>query len=186
MAVCILIIKFATNITKLRKMTKENIEKISVSNTFWAGEDISVEEKKLLADYLSKKGFTSSTFYLRFFQKGFSAWEISGIKNCKKQFLDMPEVSKLLSAYQDTKDDNGGRVYLYTFAHSDAPGVFYDCLKKVNGGLCNKFFAFMGERGMSMATVVKRFTSDNWKVWEADGIRKVLCQYMNEKSKCND
>lgn len=98
----------------------------------------------------------------------------------------MPEVSQLLLAYQDAKDDNGDRGYLYTLAHSDAPGVFYDCLKKVNGGLCNKFFSFMGERGMSMATVVKRFTSDNWKAWEADGIREVLCQYMNEKSKCND
>lgn len=64
-------------------MTKEIIEKICRKNSLLEVNDISVEEKKNLAEFLSDKGFTISTFYLRFFQKGFDAWEIQGIKTAK-------------------------------------------------------------------------------------------------------
>ena len=50
-------------------MTKEIIEKICRKNTPLEVNDISVEEKKNLAEFLAAKGFTTSTFYLRFFQK---------------------------------------------------------------------------------------------------------------------
>ena len=83
-------------------MTKEIIEKICRKNTPLEVNDISVEEKKNLAEFLAAKGFTTSTFYLRFFQKGFDAWEIQGIKDCKNQFLAIPEVGKLLSEYVET------------------------------------------------------------------------------------
>ena len=59
-------------------MTKENVEKITQNNTPLDVNDISADEKKNLAEFLSDKGFTISTFYLRFFQKGFDAWEIQG------------------------------------------------------------------------------------------------------------
>ena len=52
-------------------MTKENVEKITQNNTPLDVNDISAEEKRNLAEFLSDKGFTISTFYLRFFQKGF-------------------------------------------------------------------------------------------------------------------
>lgn len=35
----------------------------------------------------------------------------------------------------------------------------------------------MNERGMSTATVIKRFTVDNWKPWEQEGIRSILASY---------
>ena len=57
-------------------MTKEIIEKICRKNTPLEVNDISVEEKKNLAEFLAAKGFTTSTFYLRFFQKGFDAISI--------------------------------------------------------------------------------------------------------------
>lgn len=37
-----------------------------------------------------------------------------------------------------------------------------------------KFFAFMEERGMSRTTIIKRFTADDWKPWEQEGIRALL------------
>ena len=158
-------------------MTKEILEKIMQNNTPLEVNDISVEEKKTLAEFLSAKGFTASTFYLRFFQKGFDAWEIQGIDNCKKQFLAIPEVGKLLSEYVETDalgNEIGKKGYLAQLAQSSEPGVFYTCLKKANNGLCMKFFSYMEERGMSRTTIIKRFTADDWKPWEQEGIRMLL------------
>lgn len=158
-------------------MTKENVEKVTQNNTPLDVNDISANEKKNLSEFLSDKGFTISTFYLRFFQKGFDAWEIQGIKNCKKQFLAIPEVANLLSGYVETDalgNEIGKKGYLVEAAQTDEPGVFYTCLKKANNGLCMKFFAFMEERGMSRTTIIKRFTADDWKPWEQEGIKALL------------
>lgn len=161
-------------------MTKEIVEKIANSYTSLQVDDLSVEDKKALYVVLAKKGFTLATFYLRFFQKGFSKWEIEGINECKRQFLLLPDVSQLLLDYVG-KDDpqmvNGDKGYLYTLAQSDEPGLFYSCLKRANAGMCNKFIAYMNERGMSAATVIKRFTVENWKPWEQEGIRSILASY---------
>lgn len=158
-------------------MTKGIIEKVTQNNTPLEVNDISADEKKSLAEFLSAKGFTISTFYLRFFQKGFDAWEILGIKNCKKQFLAIPEVANLLSEYVEIDalgNEIGKKGYLTEAAKSEEPGVFYTCLKKASSGLCMKFFAFMEERGMSRTTIIKRFTADDWKPWEQEGIRALL------------
>lgn len=157
-------------------MTKENLEKITTPLQSLDVKDISVEEKKSLSDFMQTKGFSVATFYLRFFKNGFSVWEIIGINECKKQFLAMSEVAELLLSYvgDEAQGDNG---YLYTLAKSEKAGVFYDCLKRANTGLCKKFFDFMNERGMSTGTVIKRFTTDNWKEWEANGIKNCLLQF---------
>lgn len=161
-------------------MTKEIVEKIANSYTPLQVDDLSVEDKKSLYVVLAKKGFTLATFYLRFFQKGFSKWEIEGINECKRQFLLLPDVSQLLLDYvceDDPQMVNGDKGYLYTLAQSDEPGLFYSCLKRANAGMCNKFIAYMNERGMSAATVIKRFTVENWKPWEQEGIRSILASY---------
>ena len=165
-------------------MTKEIIEKITKSHTPLQTDDITVECKKSLYAALGKKGFTLATFYLRFFQKGFSEWEIEGIDECKRQFLLLPNVAQQLLEFVDEDDTQmveGDQGYLYILAQSDEPGVFYSCLKRVNAGMCNKFIAYMNERGMSAATVIKRFTTDNWKPWEKEGIRKLLTSYITNE-----
>ena len=165
-------------------MTKEIIEKITKSHTPLQTDDITVECKKSLYAALGKKGFTLATFYLRFFQKGFSEWEIEGIDECKRQFLLLPNVAQQLLEFVDEDDTQmveGDQGYLYILAQSDEPGVFYSCLKRVNAGMCNKFIAYMNERGMSAATVIKRFTTDNWKPWEKEGIRNLLNSYYIDK-----
>lgn len=163
-------------------MTKEIVEKITKSYTPLQKDDMSVEDKKSLYVTLAKKGFTLATFYLRFFQKGFSEWEIEGIDECKRQFLLLTDVSQSLLEYVDDENPqmvNGDKGYLYILAQSNDPGIFYSCLKRVNAGMCNKFIAYMNERGMSAATVIKRFTTDNWKPWEKEGIRNLLNSYYN-------
>jgi hypothetical protein len=177
LVISLLIFNFAANLRNKIEMTKEILEKICRKNTPLEVNDISVEEKKNLAEFLSTKGFTTSTFYLRFFQKGFDDWEIQGIRDCKKQFLAIPEVGKLLAEYVETDalgNEIGKKGYLAELAKSEEPGVFYTCLKKANNGLCMKFFAYMEEKGMSRTTIIKRFTSDDWKPWEQEGVRALL------------
>ena len=165
-------------------MSKEILKKITKLCTPLHTDDLSAEDKKALYAVLEKKGFTLATFYLRFFQKGFSEWEIEGIDECKHQFLLLPDVAQKLLDYVDadnTEKVEGDKGYLYTLAQSDESGVFYSCLKRVNAGMCNKFIAYMNERGMSAATVIKRFTIDKWKPWEREGIRHILdSYYMND------
>ena len=161
-------------------MSKEILKKITKLCTPLHTDDLSAEDKKALYAVLEKKGFTLATFYLRFFQKGFSEWEIEGIDECKHQFLLLPDVAQKLLDYVDADNPEkveGDKGYLYTLAQSDEPGVFYSCLKRVNAGMCNKFIAYMNERGMSAATVIKRFTIDKWKPWEREGIRHILDSY---------
>ena len=160
-------------------MTKEIVEKITKSYTPLQTDDMSVEDKKSLYMTLAKKGFTRATFYLRFFQKGFSEWEIEGIDECKRQFLLLPEVAKaLLDCEESDQSLPGDKGYFYTLAMSEKPGEFYACLKNANMGLCNRFIEFMGERGMSSGTVIKRFTNDCWKPWEREGVKALLESFL--------
>ena len=160
-------------------MTKEIVEKITKSYTPLQTDDMSVEDKKSLYVTLAKKCFTLATFYLRFFQKGFSEWEIEGIDECKRQFLLLPEVAKaLLDCEESDQSLPGDKGYFYTLAMSEKPGEFYACLKNANMGLCNRFIEFMGERGMSSGTVIKRFTNDCWKPWEREGVKALLESFL--------
>ena len=160
-------------------MTKEIVEKITKSYTPLQTDDMSVEDKKSLYVTLAKKGFTLATFYLRFFQKGFSEWEIEGIDECKRQFLLLPEVAKaLLDCEESDHSLPGDKGYFYTLAMSEKPGEFYACLKNANMGLCNRFIEFMGGRGMSAGTVIKRFTNDCWKPWEREGVKALLESFL--------
>jgi len=161
-------------------MTKEIVEKITKSYTPLQTDDMSVEDKKSLYVTLAKKGFTLATFYLRFFQKGFSEWEIEGIDECKRQFLLLPEVAKaLLDCEESDQSLPGDKGYFYTLAMSEKPGEFYACLKNANMGLCNRFIEFMGERGMSSGTVIKRFSNDCWKPWEREGVKALLESFLS-------
>lgn len=161
-------------------MNKKNIEKISKVRTPLEVDDVPVNEKKSLMDFFAQVGMPSSTFYLRFFQKGFDMWEVLGIDECKRIFLDQPDVAKALLDYAGTGQmEENDKGYMYTLAQSDTPGMFYSCIKCVDCGLCTKFFAFMNEKGMSATTVIKRFQTDNWKTWEKNGINKSLELFYN-------
>lgn len=163
-------------------MTKKILEKITRTRTFLDVADVTADEKKKMVFFLAKRGFTISTFYLRFFQKGFEEWEIKGIKECKKQFLELPDVAEALLSYIDKEDEDnleGNKGYYYTLAMSDDAGVFYDCIRKVSN-LCTKFHTFMNDMGMSTGTTIKRFKEENWKPWEVQGIRSVMEEYSQQ------
>lgn len=44
-----------------------------------------------------------------------------------------------------------------------------------------KLYSFMEERGMSRTTIIKRFSSDDWKEWEKVGIKALLEEFLKGK-----
>lgn len=147
-------------------MTKDFLDKITVAYKSGSVDSVSAEEKKEMIAYLSNYGFTVSTFYLRFFSKGFSPWEIIGVTECKKQFLDSVPQTVLEEASCSPE----------TLLSTD--GAFYNFLKQAHAGFCVKFIAMMCELGMSSGTVVKRFSTEKWKPWEQEGIKALLEKYI--------
>lgn len=139
-------------------MERDIFEKITKPRSPLNVTDMLVEEKKNLMNIFAKQGLTSSTFYLRFFQKGFEEWEIIGIRECKKRFLEFIGITNQLFECTDFETN----------------GVFYDNLKNAGKGIRSKFFAFMKIYGMSTGTVIKRFSSDDWKPWELIGIKEII------------
>ncbi len=159
-------------------MTQENLEKITLPRNPFDASEVSVEEKKRIAAAMEAKGLLFSTFYLRFFQKGFDAWEIDGVENCKKQFLELPEVAQALLEHQGEGYAEGDKGYSYILALSGEPGVFYRTLKETDRGLCCKFLRFMEDKGMSPTVARRRFTEEDWKDWEREGVRAALVPFV--------
>lgn len=160
-------------------MTKENIEKIFIPNGILGKDDLSIEEKVSLRDFLSPKGISEWTLRRRLYITGFSEWEILGIANIKKRYLELPEVAEALLAYKEEDEQEGDKGYLYTLAKSDEHGVFYDCISKVK--MCVHFQQFMKDLGMvSNTTVLDRFSQENWKPFELYGIKAMINKWLDE------
>lgn len=158
-------------------MTKTILKKITIPRNPLTSDEISADEKKLLNNFFLKNGLTTSTFYLRFFQKGFFAWEIMGINKCKHTFLELPEVSNVLKDYMPVGYE-GKYGFLYEHAKSEEPGCFYAALREAKSGLCSKFLDYMSELGMCSGTAIRRFVEEDWKPWEVAGIEDMLNDYM--------
>lgn len=161
-------------------MTKQIIEKIRTPRTPVDIKDVSAEEKKALLLFLMPNGFSIATFYRRFFQKGFSTWELIGVKECKRQFLASPEVKRKIEDFY-YPEQNASKDFPLSLADEDN-GHFYAKLKEQGQGLCKKFASFMKERGMSERTTHTRFTGDKWKDWEGIGILPLLKVFSEQTS----
>lgn len=161
-------------------MTKQIIEKIRTPRTPVDIKDVSAEEKKALLLFLMPNGFSIATFYKRFFQKGFSTWELIGVKECKRQFLASPEVKRKIEDFY-YPEQNAPKDFPLSLADEDN-GRFYAKLKEQGQGLCKKFASFMKERGMSERTTHTRFTGDKWKDWEGIGILSLLKVFSEQTS----
>ena len=177
---------FATSIRKMylcikfnnkNRMSKEFAEKIMLPRTPVNIKDVSAASKKALLLFLMPKGFSIATFYKRFFQKGFSTWELVGVKECKRRFLALPEVKQKI----EDSEQNAPEDFPLSLADEDN-GRFYAALKEKGQGLCKKFASFMKENGMSERTTCTRFTSDNWKDWENVGILPLLKTFSEQTS----
>lgn len=148
-------------------MTKEILDKITSPNMCLTSSDMTAEEKKHLYAHLSKYDMKESKCYKRFFEKGFDKWEIEGVENILRQFLE-----ENMSALVESGKKGVDRGYAYVL--SLTPETYYSAVRE--SGLLKKFVLHMGTLGMSSNTVYKRFANPDWQKFELIGIRTILAE----------
>jgi len=124
--------------------------------------DLKPKLKKLLYHALKPYGMSLSTFYLRFFAKGFKTWEIHGIQSIKKSFI---------SAHRRELLRQG---IVIDARRTD--GSFYAGLQQAR--LVGIFTSYMYELGMSQNTAYTRFTKEKWKPWEIRGLKNIIIKFL--------
>ena len=170
-------------------MTKEIIEKITISQNVLANVDLTSDEKKLLYQEMERLGGSRMLAYTRFFRDGFSQWEIDGIGIIKSEYLQLLKMEEKRDDI-DIRTSDDGRLLVYYHAplmngKNGAEGFEERSFSLVEKGdfwrflgdiRHRKHFAdYMAERGMKSAmTVSKRFSEDDWREWELRGIRTVV------------
>lgn len=136
--------------------------------------DLTPIEKRDLNHLMIENGATAGFTYDRFFQKGFAQWEIEGIENIKRDFLKLHE-KDLLEA--GAGDGNKG----YAFALDKSKGGFWRAISQADG-MRQIFKEYMRERGMNAdATIIKRFTNDDWKRYELRGIDSIIKEFVDNE-----
>ena len=175
-------------------MNKIILSKITEPQGVLAVSDLTPDEKKTLYAMMQKLGSSENFAYKRFFQDGFSTWEIEGIFPLKAAYLNwlrteekiFLEVRCVGDSFVDGDDNVAMYRHFYrippkvgeseTFEEFsfdiNEPGDFWRFLGDI--GYRQRFGNFMADRGMrSYHTVMKRFSDDDWREWEKTGIRQV-------------
>lgn len=141
------------------------LDKILKPNTYLSCEDLTSNQKNILwevmREFEAKQGFS----YCRFFQKGFLPWELKGIDQLKRDFIH-ENVDRLFPSFSGQDVESEIERVL------DTPGEFYRTLGR-RYGTKTEFHRYMMEHGMSVTTCIKRFSSDDWALFEREGIRHV-------------
>ena len=142
--------------------------------------DLSPETKTKLLDYLKPMGFTQSTFYLRFFDKGFDQWEIHGIEQVRRTFAANHKKELLTNKADGTVSESEEKGYaaVLMLNMDDNDGSFYTALR--HASLIGVFQEYMKELGMGRNTVLTRFTAENWKLWELRGLKNILKDFIDQ------
>lgn len=186
-----LIIYYLCNkITKIKRNMQENkkklLEKIYTPCMPLSPTDLSADEKKLLYALMASLGATNGFTYNRFFKEGFSQWEIDGIIALKtafikwlqteeKLFIEIRNVggNKWMHFYRIPPKATEGQSFEEHSFDITKPGDFWRFILDIS--YCRKFAKFMEDRGLkSYLTVSKRFSADDWKEWELEGMRMVM------------
>lgn len=146
-------------------MKKDIIQKI-ISGGVFVSSDLTSDEKKRLHALMKHYGASEGYSYNRFFQRGFSQWELKGIEWVKAEYLNVME--------REGTDVSGYRNLTET--ERNQPGAFFNFLKEQRHVV--RFDQWMADAGMrSAVTVAKRFGSDNWLPFELRGIESILSEF---------
>ena len=117
-------------------------------------------------------GCSQSTTYLRLYQKGFDLWELKGINQCVRDFVE--KYRKEFYDYNDPDDPTWEPHYAYVLA-LDAnmdDNRFMELLKRMR--LVNTLRHHMSTLGMSESTSHKRFHQPDFKAWERRGALSII------------
>lgn len=148
-------------------------DKIINKHKYLVASDLTPEQKMRLYDLFAKYGATQGFTYDRFFQHGFSQWEIDGIDVIKKGFLGEHE-DEIIDAVESELIT--GRLVNMTTMYNQS-GAFFAMVSLVRG-LRTDLYAKMADLGMkSNTTTLARFTEDNWLPWERKGVKAILQEF---------
>lgn len=176
-------------------MNLKNLKRILQPGNVLAATDISPDDKKQLYKVMQKMGATDSFSYTRYFRDGFDSWEIDGVVALKTAFLEWLQTKeKIFLEVRNVGRSRWRHFYRIPPAPAEGqdftehdfdimqPGDFWRFLGDI--GYRKRFGEFMAERGMkSYHTVIKRFSSDDWREWERIGIRSVVEGFDDDDSR---
>ena len=158
-------------------MNRETFDKMFKNGCALNVGDLSVEEKSHLYNLLKRHGASLGFSYARFFRDGFREWELQGIDMIKSDFLKKHEkeiVINLPVKRREGEDDSDVTIFDLDYSK---PGAFYNVLGLAKG-LKKSFSLMMQEKGMSSnATILKRFSTDDWRPFEQIGIRAIIEEF---------
>lgn len=161
-----------TKISRIRSMIKT---KLTSPGAHLNCDDLTPNQKLYLWELMKSYGASQGFAYDRFFKEGFREWELLGIDNIKKRFIE--EHQKELWT---TPEDDGTVGYagvLATYGDvCNTPGEFYRTLGRVFG-LKKQFTEYMKSLGMGTNSVLNHFTNDDWKDYERVGIMAVIDEF---------
>lgn len=159
-------------------MIKDKLTKAKVS---LKSDELTPNQKKLLIRILVENGASQSFVYVRFFEKGFSEWELRGVDNIKRTFI---------AEHQDEiwpkEMFDADKVAQNIHEAVTMPGEFYRAISR-RYGLRKAFNQQMVQMGMSSTVVMKRFREDNdWKKYETRGMLDVMDEYDRLEHTCDE
>lgn len=149
-------------------------DKLSQPRTHLNCDDLTPNQKVFLWEVMARHGAKQGFSYDRFFEKGFSRWELMGITAIKHDFI-RTHVKELFPEHEPEDIEK-------VIAGIDAVnGEFYRLLGR-SYGLKKIFHAYISELGMSITTSLKRFSMDDWEDFERVGIYAIMEEFEREVS----
>ncbi len=146
------------------------IEKLTQPSAHLNRDDLSANQKKLLWETMMRHGASQGFAYDRFFKEGFQQWELQGIADIKRRFLN-EHLTELFP------DGDATQEAIDSICQND--GEFYRTLGRVFG-LKKVFTDYMGTLGMGSNSVLNKFSVDDWKDYERIGITAVMREFEQE------
>ncbi len=156
------ITKFYSNINMI-------IEKLTEPKTHLECNDLTPNQKKFLWEVMARYGALQYFAYDRFFKEGFHQWELIGVNQIKREFIEAHK-AELFPKDVDTH-------LLPTIEEMvTGKGVFYRVLG-MSFGMKKVFVEHMNSLGMGANSVLNKFSTDDWREYERVGIRSIIEEF---------
>lgn len=169
-------------------MTKDIFNKI-LEGGHLDVENLTPEEKKRLYAKFLRLGMSESCCYKRFFDKGFSAWEIKGMQFLVETFLvkavpgtdDNAATAEAAAADGTDSASRGNAGYGYILM-LDKEKQFAEFSKVIrNLRMVGKFCDFLRPYGMCERTVRYRLDDCDFQPWQMKGVQRCIEEFLKEE-----
>lgn len=156
-------------------------DKLTKAKSYLKSDELTANQKKLLIKILVDNGASQSFVYVRFFSKGFAAWELQGVDSIKREFITEHKDEIWKPEQFDSAVVDG-----YCREAMTIPGEFWRAISRCYG-LRKLFVEQLRGMGMSYTVVMRRFRKDNdWKRYEKRGMLDVMAEYDSMEHTCDE